>query len=333
MSVLGGVQLRTDLFEKWLGVEAIFLRSVVQRYPDIPWEDFFLNPRRLRGSDFLMRWSQGVWSEQRIIEALERTQFYFALPYGPSGTAPDRSDPRAFELYFERLERAGLGRLKRPDILVFRSTDRKRVEEIVSAIGGISELPFTPEEAGSDLESLLKLAILAVECENSLWKAKSMPHYGSQLRPMKRLRGKLGLPKSAIVPTIIVKDEDLQPLLDWQRNSGIDIHIWHVFFDLAYGIALDRVEELIGDGSIEPKIQIYQAPGGAITRKKTYNAYYHYGYLLAEAQKEPILIADYIVDENGHILPYVKFAGGRLSLSQEALSILHKLSQATRGRN
>src|SRR3972149_6918711 len=30
-----------------------------------PWADFLLYPRRLRGSDFLMRWSQGVWSEER----------------------------------------------------------------------------------------------------------------------------------------------------------------------------------------------------------------------------------------------------------------------------
>jgi hypothetical protein len=62
-----------------------------------PWADFLLNPRRLRGSDFLMRWSQGVWSEERLTQAVNATGKYFALPYGPSGTAPD-NDVRAFEL-------------------------------------------------------------------------------------------------------------------------------------------------------------------------------------------------------------------------------------------
>jgi len=32
--------------------------------------DFIINPRRLRGSDFLMRWAQGRWSEEIVIRAL-----------------------------------------------------------------------------------------------------------------------------------------------------------------------------------------------------------------------------------------------------------------------
>jgi hypothetical protein len=102
-----------------------------------PWADFLLNPRRLRGSDFLMRWSQGVWSEERLIQAVNSTGQYFAIPYGPSGTAPD-DDVRAFELYFERLERAGLGSMKRPDLLLFREQDRPAVDEIVRKIKGLS---------------------------------------------------------------------------------------------------------------------------------------------------------------------------------------------------
>ena len=72
----------------------------------------------LRGSDFLMRWSQGVWSEERMIQAVNGTNEFFAMPYGPSSTAPE-DDVREFELYFERLEAAGLRDVKRPDLLVF----------------------------------------------------------------------------------------------------------------------------------------------------------------------------------------------------------------------
>jgi len=55
------------LFEKILSVSAEDIEFELRGYVAVEWLDFLLNPRRLRGSDFLMRWSQGVWSEERII--------------------------------------------------------------------------------------------------------------------------------------------------------------------------------------------------------------------------------------------------------------------------
>jgi len=81
-----------------------------------------------------MRWSQGVWSEDRIVQAVKATDEYFALPYGPSGTAPD-DDVRAFELYFERLERAGLNDVKRPDLLIFDKRHSLEIDQIVHRLG------------------------------------------------------------------------------------------------------------------------------------------------------------------------------------------------------
>jgi hypothetical protein len=98
-----------NLFENELIIAAEELAVELRPRTWIPWADFILNPRRLRGSDFLMRWSQGVWSEDRLVQAIHETGAYFTLPYGPSGTAPD-NDVREFELYFERLEAAGLER-------------------------------------------------------------------------------------------------------------------------------------------------------------------------------------------------------------------------------
>src|SRR2546422_8995132 len=110
-------------FEKALAVCSENLQDVLRKFPAVPWLDFCLNPRRLRGSDFLMRWSQGVWSEHRLIEAVNETGKFFAIPYGPSGTAPTGS-VREFELYFERLETAGLGKTKRSDLLISQITDK-----------------------------------------------------------------------------------------------------------------------------------------------------------------------------------------------------------------
>ncbi len=314
---------RLGLFDKVLSVAAEDLTIEFRGQMFVPWSDFLLNPRRLRGSDFLMRWSQGVWSEERIVQAVNETNQYFALPYGPSRTAPD--NVRELELYFERLEKAGLGRLKRPDLLIVRKSDWQAAQETIQEIGGISELPFTSEN-DTYMKRLLSMAIIAVECENSLWRASRMPYYGATLTPQKRLGGQLGLKKAAVLPTIILKDEDRIPLLEWQQQQEISIHIWHLFFDVGFGIALNDVEDLINGGKIELTKQEFQAPGGATTTKIIYKIYYHYAYQLGQAREEPKLVPDYIEDKNGHILPYVRFEGGSLVLNSEALQVLDKVS-------
>lgn len=272
-----------------------------------------------------MRWSQGVWSEERLTQAVNATGRYFALPYGPSGTAPD-NDVRAFELYFERLEEAGLGNIKRPDLLIYRTRDKGRVDSAVKALNGISELPFTPED-DPKMQDLLEHAIIAVECENSLWRAKQMPDYASPLTPQKRLGGRDGLKKTAVVPTIIIKEEDREPLKTWQKKRKISIHVWHAFFDEAYGISFADAERLFTRGDIEPTEQVFQAPGGATTKKVIYKIYYRHAYPLATTVEEPKLVADSITDKNGHILPYVRFVGGKSQLSAPALAVLDAVKE------
>ena len=311
------------LFEKVLSVTIEDIEFKLSSVGFIPWEDLLLNPRRLRGSDFLMRWSQGVWSEIRLTKAINKTTNYYAIPYGPSGVAP-KDDVRKFELYFEKLEKAGLGKNKRPDLLLFEKKKQEKVNKIIQDVGGVNELPFTPE---IELKSLIKEAIMAIECENSLWVAKKMPDYNSKLRPMRRLNGKMGLKKSAILPTIILKEEDNIPLLTWQNINNLPIHIWHVFFDMAYGISIDRVQKLINGGLIDPTVQIFQAPGGATTKKIIYKIYYHYAYKLGISVENPKLIPKYIEDKNGHILPYITFEGGDLEITKEALKTLEEVKE------
>jgi len=206
-------------------------------------------------------------------------------------------------------------------LLIYREEDRYNIELEVRKLKGISELPFTSED-DPKMKFILDKAIIAVECENSLWRAKMMPDYDTPLTPQKRLNGRKGLKKTAVVPTIIIKDEDRIPLKIWQEKIKIPIHIWHVFFDLGYGIQLDNAEMLFKNGDIEPKEQIFQAPSGATTKKIIYKIYYRHAYPLATAVEEPVLVADSITDKNGHILPYVRFVGGKFQISIEALQIL-----------
>ena len=120
-------------------------------------------------------------------------------------------------------------------------------------------------------------------------------------------------------------------MLAWQQKTGVTIHVWHIFYDLAFGLALDDIEALIRSGQIEPTVQVFQAPGGAVTRKIIYKVWYQFAYRLGEAIEEPTLAADSITDKNGHILPYVRFEGGSLALAPEAFDILDK-SYASKGR-
>ena len=115
-----------------------------------------------------------------------------------------------------------------------------KVDKIVSSFGGKQELPFTKE---SELKELLSYALVAIECENSLWKAEMMPDFGRPLKVISRLGGKMGLPKNAVLPTVILKEEDIAPLDGWQKSNHTKIHIWHVFYDRAYGISFDQAEQ------------------------------------------------------------------------------------------
>ena len=152
-----------------------------------------------------------------------------------------------------------------------------------------------------------------------------MPAYMLPMKPQKRLGGKLGLSKTAVVPTVIIKDEDILPLSRWQEDNKVPIHIWHVFFDRAYGLSFDRAQQIVSDGLILPTEQVFQAPGGATTRKAIYKYYYHYAYPLGISNDKPQLVPAYIEDKNGHILPYVKFEGGSLNITEETLSLLKGL--------
>jgi hypothetical protein len=310
-------------YDQWVASWAENIEENLNIVPEIVWDDFYLNPRRLRGSDFLMRWSQGLWSEERIVQAVNATGKFFALPYGPSSVAPE-NNPRAFEHYFDRLEKAGLGRVKRPDVLIYDQELRPEIEANILHLGGVTELPFTPESDGR-MQTILSYAIIAVECENSLWRAKKMPDFNKSLKSQKRLNGAIGLPKNAVLPTVILKEEDRLPLRTWQEENHVPIHIWQVFYDLAYGIAFEAAENLITDGMIQPTTQVFQAPAGATSKKDIYKIYYHYGYPLSESIEDPTLIADFIDDKNGHILPYVRFSGGQMRMSVEAITLLEKM--------
>jgi hypothetical protein len=259
------------------------------------------------------------------------------------------SEPREMELYFERLDKAGaVG--KQPDLLILPRDEYEAVRPQLDEIG-LANLPFTPE---ADLDFLRSRATIAVEVENSLWVAHKMPDYGKEVRlaelitktrrfrkpesiarwerwtkgvwqfinaspERKELKGFL---ESKKVPTIIIKDEDLAPLIEWENNFDIPIFVFHVFYDQAYHISLREARELIEAGVVLPIEQTFYAPSGPTTSKAIYKIWYTLAYPLGTMTQQPEMSAKFIQDKNGHILPYVHFSGGEMRLSEEALTLL-----------
>lgn len=336
-----------DSFERFLQITKVNISVFLSDLFSQELCEFYLNPRYLRGSDFLMRFSQGRWAEDIIMRTINATSAFHAIPYGPSSVAP--SEPREMEHYFKRLDKASkVG--KRPDLLVLPKGKyeliRPQLEEI-----GVENLPFIPEEK---LDFLLSRAIIAVEVENSLWVAREMPDYGkgiplielinkprrfkkperieqwetwkrnvrqfcNQSEQRKYLRGFL---ETAKVPTIIIKEEDLQPLRIWEETFNIDVFIFHVFYDEAYYILFRDAYELIESGIVLPTEQTYYAPSGPTTRKRIYKIWYTLAKPLGTMVKAPEMLAKFLKDKNGHILPYVHFSGGQMELSEEIIKEL-----------
>jgi hypothetical protein len=338
-----------DSFERFLQTTEVDLDFLLSDLFAQVLCEFYLNPRYLRGSDFLMRFSQGRWAEDIVARTINATENFHAVPYGPSSVAP--SDPHEMELYFERFDKAGaVG--KQPDLLILPEDDYEAIRAQLDEIG-LANLPFTPE---ADLDFLRSRAIIAIEVENSLWVAREMPDYGqsveltklitkkrrfrkpesiarwekwtenvrrfcAQSEARRRLQGFL---EKAKVPTIIIKDEDLEPLMEWETNFNIPIFVFHVFYDEAYYISLQEARELIDVGVIPPTEQTFYAPSGATTHKHIYKIWYTLAHTLGTMTREPDLSAKFIQAKNGHILPYVHFSGGQMVLSEEITAELRR---------
>jgi AccI restriction endonuclease len=310
-----------DAFERWLSILPSEIMFTLPWLLDSDAGDFYVNPRYLRGSDFLMRWSQGRWSEEILVDAFTRNPNWIAIPFGPSCIAPE--EPRELEAYFERLEASGVG--KRPDLLILARETYETIRNDVRRIG-VENIPFTPEK---DLRFLIDGSVCAVEVENSLWVSKAMPHYGKG-RPSKADAKLTVFLRSQKVPTVIIKDRDLKPLRVWQRNCNVPIYVFHVFFDQGFFISFDRALSLIKKKIVEVTEQTFFAPGGATTKKGIYKIWYTLASPLGEIVESPNLTSKVVQDRNGHILPYVHFSGGRLDLSREINDELDKLAHAKR---
>ena len=280
-------------------------------------------PPQFRGLDFLMRWMQGRWSEERIINAINDTEEYRAVPYGISRVYIGDSKETIKEYWekYSKIEKYG----KRPDIVVFKKTVYEEIKD------QLSEDPTLMSE--DEWCPLIKRSLCAIEAENSLWRASKMPD--------KDLKLPLPRKSNIIAPNIWVKEEDVERLLSWQRIYRKPIYVVQVFYDLAFAARLttilekvrkikeqeekSRTSEMKKLGLIISTQKYVDSRSGVAQSKEVYRlhpaAAILFGYLVEEPRLEPKVLET----KTGKMLPYVHFSGGTLKLSDEFLAELRSL--------
>ena len=276
--------------------------------------DFLINPRRLRGSDFLMRWAQGRWSEEIVVRAMNQTSQVGVLPYGPSTIAPE--DPKALEIFFEKMD-AIAGEGKRPDLLLYdRTTFEWAQHELAQRLGGAEKMAETPTSVVHDIVAKARAAL---EIENSLWVTEKMPGFGKPFLRYVRGRRKGRSKAPGIVPTVIVKGEDIPRLKAWETRYKIPIYVIQIFYDRGYFIKFSEILALLKSGELEMETQRYSNPDGvAATPKQIVKV----PYVLCKefgTVSGPSLAPKTFVDKNGKVMTYVTFSGGEIHLSHDVL--------------
>jgi hypothetical protein len=278
-------------------------------------------PPAFRGPDFAMRFEQGKWSEDRLIDAINMTADFRAIPYGRSQVGPEEQ-ARIREYWREYCAAESNG--KRPDLLVLRAADYKWA---MSRLGDdptiVDEKTFAP---------VVERAVCGIEAENSLWVAADMTDYRTAV-PLRKKN-----PKS---PNVWVKDQDVPGLRVWMHHHQKPIVVAQVFYDLAYAIELTTVLSLARRiSSVSPsdkdalskqlgvfiKEQEYPDSRGGTTRKTVYVAHHSIATPFGVLEGEVTPSAKVIFGHNGRIMPYVAFRGGALRMTPEGIALLSRMA-------
>jgi hypothetical protein len=118
-------------------------------------------------------------------------------------------------------------------------------------------------------------------------------------------------------PTIIVKQEDIGRLSNWQSTYAVPISVVHIFYDKGYFIRFDDILSHIAMGDIGFETQKFSNPDGTTSAAKEivkvpYVLCKEFGDV-SEQGLEPRTF----VDKNGKVMTYVTFTGGRVQLAAD----------------
>lgn len=267
---------------------------------------------RPRGIDFVINWSIGSWSEDRVLDAINSTPKYRAFRYGVSRAGQFTFEE--FARYYMRLQQTTSLHGKRPDLIVFDANMLKNLTP--DEIRLLNNLMDTPD---NEADPLIRKALFGVEVEVSKWHVDKMVEYQQRKGSTTRIMG----------PTFTIKEEDLEPLIEWMKYFNKEILVVQTFYDQAYAIPLSRALELIkGKEKLKKKLRDIAKRQDSKTKKVTYFIpCLKYGTLFGRFDPPPTIKGEVLIDDRGQIWPIVRFENGKLNITADARQLLDEIAK------
>jgi len=267
---------------------------------------------RFRGADFEGKWSLGSWAEQKIINSINASDLFRAVSYGRSEVSSAKNKEERQEEYDLYKERESSG--KRPDLLVF---EREIYDELMKDGKYASLLADLSNNPESEIQEIVPNSLLAIESKASLWEGKKMSHFGRDWSNKVGRRNPLREVKNWSAPTVMLKEEELNPLNNWESHYRKPVYIVHIFYDVAYILSFSKLKEYIAEGVITVKQEVYDN-----NPKDVFSVYYglanEFG-IFADTAK---IVPRYYQTKGGKFKPDLSFEGGEIVIILNKASVL-----------
>jgi hypothetical protein len=216
---------------------------------------------RGRGIDYEFRFNTSRWAENLLMEALASTYGFTTVRFGLSAVKPDAEVTYGTVSY------------KEPDLLVFESASMTNGELDMLATENLETADRSLFIGGERLSFVFKKAIAAVEVEFSPYRAKEMK--GRDWVPRSKERWKKRPLKHANPPTspnVIVKEEDLPRLVEWQEFAGVPVVVIHLFDQEAFAIKLNTLVDFDQKFKLKPSRRVeLQVTSGIFKTLQTFD--------------------------------------------------------------
>lgn len=284
---------------------------------------------RGRGIDFEHRFKTSRWAEDLLIHALGRRHGLCTVRFGLSAVRPE-----------DQLE-YGTTTYKEPDLLTFVLEELTDAQKEILRTVDLETAERSQFEEGHRLHFVYAKAMGAIEVEFSPYKAREMKDRNWEPRTVERWNQRpLKRANPPTAPNVIVKEEDLPKLLEWQESTNVPIVVVHLFDQESFAITLDALHNFNERYEKHPAEQTrQQMTSGIFKTVQTYDRVDAQG----AAEKKTIfrvtpaaavkvgnlegvkVDSQLDVSSSKKYVTHPIFSGGRLEVSDEFLRLLRGL--------
>lgn len=258
-------------------------------------------PPAVASEGFLSTMAQGMWAEEKLMEALSEDGEFTGIRYGQSRYNHNLiSSKEEWKRYINKVYSQMAKYGKRPDILILKKSDANGVPKDIS------------EESEEKIYCIVFKSIAAVECRSSAY------YYGKYIKA----REKEGKDLS-----ITVKEEDIERVKKWiMTYCDKPVIYLQIFFDKGFFITFDNILKLI-----EQKKKGIDVPGVRYekvrrTGKNTYFIPMKYAQPALIAEESPKIEAISIESWDGRVYAIVRPVRGRYKLTDKFKETLRKIA-------